>query len=188
MKKKDSWFLGEHGQIDVRKYEKDDDFVPVLKGCFWGAVFGMIFWALIILCVIGIRSAHAQEIDLQAIASIESGGNPQAVNVRTQCYGLHQISGVCLREYNAAHGTSWTISDMLDGAKNTAVANWYFEERIPAMLKAYKIPCTTLHRIAAYNWGIGHVKKWHRDGAEFNALPKETQRYYKKYVRITGGA
>jgi hypothetical protein len=39
------------------------------------------------------------------------------------------------------------------------------------------------YALAAYNWGSGNVDKWIKNGADFNDLPNETQKYVKS---ITG--
>jgi hypothetical protein len=50
-----------------------------------------------------------------------------------------------------------------------------------AMLRRYNNDPTAA--AVAYNWGPGNADKWVKRGADFNALPKETQKYV---TRITG--
>lgn len=125
--------------------------------------------------------AHAQPaIDLKIIGMIESGGDPYAVNVATRCYGLYQISEICLEDYNEAHQSRYAIKDLFRAEINERVASWYFM-RISEMLHAYHIPVTVATLIASYNWGIGHVRTWFEQGMKPEGLPAETRRYISKY-------
>jgi soluble lytic murein transglycosylase len=47
---------------------------------------------------------------------------------------------------------------------------------LKAMISKYG---DTTAALAAYNWGPGRVNKWLENGGDFNALPKETQKYIK---------
>jgi hypothetical protein len=69
------------------------------------------------------------------------------------------------------------MSDMYNPSKAYVVANWYLNERIPNMLRFYKLPDTVKHRIWAYNAGIGCLRK--------GVLPDETQKYIAKYNKLT---
>jgi hypothetical protein len=122
-------------------------------------------------------------INLAAIETIESDGNAYAFNQRSRCYGLYQISEVCLKDFNLAHQTDYTGQDLFIPMVNEAVAVWYFEE-LKRMLDYYEIPVSPAAVIAAYNWGIGNVVKWHKNGADFTQLPQETQNYIAKYQKL----
>ncbi len=133
-------------------------------------------------------AAHAETtIDLEAIKTIESGGDPQAVNVETGCYGLYQISEICLADYNQRRHSRYVIEDLFRPEINETIASWYFE-RIKEMLARYRIPINTTTLIASYNWGIGHVAAWAKEGMRFEQLPAETRRYIKKYLALTSPA
>jgi len=130
-------------------------------------------------------AAHAETtIDLQAIKTIESGGDPHAANVASGCYGLYQISEICLKDYNELHSSHYTIKDLFRPAINEMIAAWYFG-RIKQMLASYGIPINPTTVLASYNWGIGHVAAWAEKGMMFEELPLETRRYIEKYHALT---
>ena len=118
--------------------------------------------------------AHALEVDLDKIATIESSNNPKAYNPITEAYGLYQITAPCLTDFNTAHQyESYTLNDMFDPIKSRKVAEWYMNYKIPKYLKHYEIEDTIENRLRAYNSGIGTVVK--------GKLPDETKNYIKKY-------
>jgi len=55
---------------------------------------------------------------------------------------------------------------------------------IPRMLSYFNIPDTIETRLAAYNWGIGNLKKsYAKHGNDWiNYAPQETQNYISKYT------
>lgn len=118
------------------------------------------------------RIAYVQ-IDMAKIAMIESGNNPKAYNKRANAVGLCQITRPVLREYNRAWGTNWTMRDLFNADINLLVATWYFEDRIPELLRAYRIKDTARNRIICYNAGIGNLRK--------GRIPLETRNYIVKY-------
>lgn len=123
------------------------------------------------------------KLNLEAIAQIESSGNPLAHNTRTNARGLFQITPVCLDDYNAFHkeAGSAKIGDLFNARVNRFIAQWYLETRIPALLRHYGFEVTVETVLMAYNWGIGNMVK-----KGFNAIPKETQDYIQKYRKLTG--
>lgn len=140
--------------------------------------------ALFIMFFLICTSAQAETIDLEAIKHIESHGNPLAVNTRTQCRGLYQISEICLKEYNQFRHTNYTPQDLFNPLINETIAGWYLHRRLPQLLKRFSIPVNRLNLIVAYNWGIGKAVRWHRRGAILNKLPKETRAYLAQYKRL----
>jgi hypothetical protein len=148
------------------------------------------------------------EVDISAIISIESSGDPYAYNKGSGCIGLMQINPKgALADWNESSGrtnaeyfmpaghyppmafsTSFKIynaGDMYDPVKNVEVGTWYITEKIPQYLKSYGIKDTIEHRILAYNWGIGKLRKWYKAGSNYKDLPKESRDYIKKYRRLT---
>ncbi len=120
-------------------------------------------------------------IDLSTIQSIESSGRADAFNKRSQARGLHQITPIVVKEWNNFNpDNKLSDEDMFDPKKNTEVADWYMNKRIPQMLKAYKLDDTTENRLWAYNAGIGHVRKGEK--------PQETVDYIKKFDDLTAKA
>ncbi len=154
---------------------------------------------LAILCVCGFVSSGVPgaqsrmpppeeiRINLQAVGSIESDNNPFAVNSRTGCYGLYQISEICLRDFNQINRTQYAVDDLLDPRVNEQIASWYFD-RLKGLLRRYDIPVSVTTLLASYNWGIGNVARWHRDGSEPAALPAQTREYIGKYLALTRGS
>lgn len=135
--------------------------------------------------IFSFSAAHAEiTIDLKIIKTIESGGDPYAVNVETGCYGIYQISEICLKDFNQFHHSHYVIKDLFRLAINEKIASWYFG-RIKEMLASYGIPINLTTLIASYNWGIGHVAAWAKKGMRFEELPVETRRYIKKYLGLT---
>lgn len=120
---------------------------------------------------------------MEAIKHIESRGNPLAYNKHSQARGLYQITPICLKEYNIYNNTDYSLNDLFNPNINKEIAKWYLTKRIPQLLRHYGIPINTLTVIASYNWGIGEIKRWYKSGANFDKLPRETRRYYVRYVQ-----
>lgn len=133
----------------------------------------------LIFCVLLAFQASGQGLDMDVLAEIESGHDPKAVNTtaRIPSYGLYQIAPVCLRAYNQARGTKFTVDDLLDSATNRSIAVWYIDTEIPRILKRYKKPVTTRNLLISYNAGVRYVKT----GAQ---IPAITARYIERYLRI----
>jgi len=135
----------------------------------------MKVWFILIFWLAMSQNAAAHNIDMDVIEQIESGGDSQAVSP-AGCIGLFQICAA-RDHYNEVHGTNYTKFDIFDPAVNRKIANWYFgwlEKHLE----------TTVRVLAGYNWGYGNVRRW--DGA-MSSLPRETQNYIRKYIKITGG-
>jgi len=133
---------------------------------------------VIAVVILAGTNAWAVEIDLGRIAQIESSNNPKAFNPKSGAVGLYQITSVCLKDYNLRHLYGFNLDEMYEPHKAHIVANWYLTERIPQMLRHYKLPDSVSYRLISYNWGIGNLIKHHRNGVQ---LPKETRDYIMKY-------
>ena len=113
-------------------------------------------------------------IDLKKIVQIESSGNPLAHNSGSGAAGLAQITPIALQDWNKMNPSEqYLYNHLFNPQVNIKIANWYFNNRIPQMLKHYNMPVTLDNVLAAYNSGIGNVIK--------KRLPKETVDYIKKY-------
>ena len=151
------------------------------KACRWWFAFFMLS-SLIFIAQAYNNQAHSIEIDLTKIAIIESSNNPYAVNKSSGCIGLYQINPKgAMADWNQFHRTKYRRLDLFKPEVNTVIAEWYFYNRIPQMLDHYNLPVTLETVLASYNWGIGHVRRWVRNGMHFSSLPRETQNYIKKY-------
>lgn len=134
------------------------------------------------LCIL--PQVHAEiAINMQAIQTIESDGNPRAFNSQTKCYGLYQISEICLLEFNQINGTGYRPVDLFNPNINEMIALWYLE-RLQQLPNSNNIPASLTTILASYNWGIGNVVRWHRNGASFEDLPEPTQLYIERYYRL----
>lgn len=131
----------------------------------------------------GLTPGGVERINLDAIKIIESSGNPKAFNSRTKCYGLYQISKICLLDYNQLNKTNYKPEDLFNSLINKKIAAWYFN-RIQQMLGFYQVPVSTTTLVASYNWGIGNVVKWHRQDGRFKDLPKVTRKYIARYREL----
>lgn len=119
---------------------------------------------------------QAPQINLSAIAMIESSGNPKAIG-RTGDSGLFQITDVVRREYNQRTGARITTADLFNARTATRIADWYLHKRIPEMLRYYKKPVTARNIIIAWNAGIRYVQKGEK-------LPRVTEQFLKKYEKF----
>lgn len=119
------------------------------------------------------ESQAAQDIDIKRINMIESSNNPKAIGDGGKAFGLNQIHLGTLSDFNKKNKKNYSKEDLMDGKKNNEVANWYFNKKIPRMLKAKGHADTVRNRIIAYNAGISHVGK--------KIIPKTTFEYIQKY-------
>jgi len=135
---------------------------------------------LIILLVLAFslpcNKVKAELIDLEAIAKIESGGNPLAMS-KAGAVGLYQVMPCVLKEYNTRFGLRLSKNNLYNPEINSKIASWYLTDRIPQMLKYYKKEVSVKNILWAYNAGIGNVVK--------NRLPVETKNYLIKYDKLT---
>ena len=79
--------------------------------------------------------------------------------------------------------TYWPLEDIEDPVKNREVGTYYMNIEIPRLLNHYGLPDTIYTRLAAYNWGIGHLLdavERHEDNW-VNNVPEETSNYFRKY-------
>ena len=122
-------------------------------------------------------------IDIDKIIEIESSGNPRAINSRSGARGLMQIMEGTWNEMVRKMGVNWNWNDAYDSEKNRRVGDYYMNTEIPRLLNHYGLPDTIKMRLAAYNWGIGHVRNTYRLHGENweNYLPEETSNYFIRY-------
>jgi len=150
---------------------------------------------IVLLGLFCMARAEMPDIDIAAIVQIESSGNPMAIS-QDYCRGLMQISNSVLREYNdytikyclgtyengfLAQPVAYTKQDLFNSKINIQIGTWYLTERIPQMLRHYKLPVTIDNILIAYNFGIGNLVKY-RQGRV--GLPTETRNYLKKYYKL----
>ena len=131
----------------------------ILGGGNGFALWLIFLFFLILTFWVCFSFAYAEEINLHIIATIESSNNPLVRNIRTSATGIYQITPICLKDYNDYHkwDYQYTLEDMFDEYSCWVVANWYLNERIPAMLKYFGFPDTIENRLICYNAGITFV-------------------------------
>lgn len=124
-------------------------------------------------------SSLSGRVNLQIISQIESSNQPHAVGDDGRSLGLYQLSAPVVAEYNLAHKTSFKHhSCALDALCSHDVAEWYINERIPQLLRHFKLPVTPTNQIVAYNAGIKAVKR--------GRIPSITRNYLRKYKALGG--
>jgi len=117
-------------------------------------------------------------VDMSIIATIESGGNPEAYNKSSGAVGKYQLLNCVVKDYNKRFKSAYTLADMYEPDVALVVANWYMNIEIPRMLKYYHRADTTDNRLWAYNAGIGNLVKGRK--------PLETRAYIIKYHKLEG--
>lgn len=136
-------------------------------------VFCIAIFLFLLHDVIGVSACNAQ-IDVNAIAKIESSLNPAAVSFLGEKYGrgLHQISEVALKDFNSFSKVKYSPNQLFNPAVNTEIANWLLSKRYPQILKAYRLPLTEENLLTCFNMGCASIKKG-----------KTATNYIKKYRR-----
>ena len=120
-------------------------------------------------------NSMADLVNLDFIKQIESTGDPDAFNEKSQARGLYQITPIVLKEWNNFFPKKqYKEEDLFKPEINKEIASWYVNDRIPQMLTHFKKPVDLKNVLISYNAGIDYV-------VSNRTLPKETQDYLKKY-------
>lgn len=135
-----------------------------------------MFKFLLILFIISTPCHAGVVIDIDKIVQIESSGNASAYNRHSGARGLCQITPIVLEEYNHFNKTHYGLKSLFTPKINVMIAEWYLNQRIPQMFKAFHIKDTVENRLVAYNAGIVYARNGYK--------PKETINYIKKYWGI----
>jgi soluble lytic murein transglycosylase-like protein len=135
----------------------------------------------------------AEEVNIDAVIEIESGGNPNAYNKGSGAIGLMQITPICYKDYHERAMrvvmpgcevlSFYRLEDLWNPVINKNIGTTYINTYIPQMLRAYKIPDTIDNRLISYNAGIKVCKDYHR--GKIKRLPRETREYLVKYHKLT---
>jgi hypothetical protein len=115
------------------------------------------------LCVAETDSDFAKSL-IPIIIQAESSGDPYASDGHS--YGLCGISLSVLKDYNdygdrffdRSINRAYTLVDLYKPKVNTEICQWYLE-RIISFWLPEKYSRSKPHIIAAYNWGIGNLRK-----------------------------
>jgi len=115
---------------------------------------------------------------LNALIQVESSGNPRAFNPNSQARGLTQITPVAWEDLTMHHPDVYGNLNYEQDIFKPEVAKRAGTDYLNVLqkyLRAYKIPVTMENILAAYNWGVGNLKKQGMEKA-----PKETRDYIQK--------
>lgn len=129
---------------------------------------------LVLILVVPQVTAHP--INMEALAKIESSGDPNAINKSSKAIGLYQITPTVRKHYNKFHNTFISEEDLYYPEINKMVADWYLHW-------LWTLVDTERNILICYNWGIGNYRKWDK---RLESLPKETKDYLFKYEALTG--
>jgi hypothetical protein len=152
-----------------------------------------IYLYLLLIAIGGCAPAYASTIDMDAIAEIESGGDPGAVGAAGEI-GLYQISPIVLKHFEQTHpgfmleiwpSEKIKTADLFNPRLNRIIADWYFEW-LESTLQIHGIAPTERHLIIAYNWGLRNFLRWHECPLDFDVgetkCPREPWEPYAAYV------
>jgi hypothetical protein len=140
------------------------------------AVIAMLAFVMAVMFSCDRTPAWAAEINMDAIAQIESSNNPLAYNRHSGARGKYQITQPVLTDYNKRHGTTHNPADLFNPVICRQIAYWYINIEVVRLLKHYRLPVTVENQIRAYNCGIRSVIRGY--------TPQETALYLKKYARL----
>ena len=146
--------------------------------CAFYVVMSIVMSGIILLIALCTNGYAEPIVDLSIIAKIESSNNPFAWNKADDSRGLYQITPICLKEFNNYHSKKYAARDLWNVKVNREIADWYFNQRIPQMLRYYKVEDTLENRIIAYNAGIAYL-------VNKNPIPRITRLYIAKYRRFS---
>jgi soluble lytic murein transglycosylase-like protein len=130
----------------------------------------LIIILLMLVCFCSV--AFACEIDLNALAMVESTNNPNAVSFLGAKYGRgkFQISEILLKSYNERFKTRYSPQELFKPDVNRAVCLWALNEEIPRLLRHYGKEVTLEAVLQSYNLG-----------AYAYAIGKRNADYVRKY-------
>jgi hypothetical protein len=127
--------------------------------------------------------AQSVSIDVNKIIQIESNGHRKATN-SSGAAGLMQIMPATWEEIANKIGQFKGFQKYKFNRKaNVTIGTYYMNKEIPRLLKSFNLPDDVDMRLAAYNYGVGNVKKVYESyGEDWKLhLPQETADYLKKY-------
>jgi len=124
-------------------------------------------------------------IDVKIIGTIESKNDHSAHNEGTDARGKFQLRAGAWEDAIKGLKKDYDFDDWNHIKNNSEeICKYYFNTRIPEMLKAYKTPITYETVLGAYNWGPAKVANaWKRYGSAWirKAAPQETKDYIDSY-------
>ena len=124
-------------------------------------------------------------IELAILIMLESSGNPNAHNKKSDARGLCQITQPVLEEFNHYVGSGYGAKDLFNPQINRRIARWYLGKRIPEMLKVFDMPITLDNVLICWNAGIQYCVTARITGKGW--LPEETKQFIKRYKEVRDG-
>ena len=171
---------------NIKEIEREVEYKAFMMAISMGLMLVLLF-----LCSV---KAHASPVDINMdiITDIESSNEPLAYNKVSGAVGEYQLKQGVVYDFNRemfdnAVNINYSLNDMYSPKKAGQVAQWFINNKIPSELRVYGIPDTVTSRLVAYNWGIGHLRKWFKRGCHWNQLPRETRKYIIKYYKELKG-
>ena len=130
-----------------------------------------------------IPEEKALSINLDKVMQIESSGGKNNYNETSGARGPFQFMKKTWLDIISRMGKNWTWEDAWDLEKSREAADYYYNVRIPQMLRYYDIPDSIETRIASYDWGIGYLSNaWNKYKENWiEVSPTETKEYIQKY-------
>lgn len=122
---------------------------------------------LLLSCFLATNVHAKPKVDFNAIIQIESSW---------QHNNLCQITPIALKDYNNYHAYKYSLKDLENPQVSMKIGYWLISERLPQLLKYFKIKPTVRRILIAYNAGILNAIK--------NKVPVITKRYLEKYKRL----
>ena len=122
-------------------------------------------------------------IDVKKIIQMESSGRADAES-DAGAAGLMQVMPATWEDIAGKIGQFQGFEKWkFDEKANVAIGSYYMNTEIPRLLKSAALPDTIDTRLAAYNCGVGNLKKiYQKHGKDWKShLPGETANYIKKY-------
>ena len=181
LRKKDSMRVMESDWCKSSHYNTSDalsDFYLLERSLSYRLTRTFVLVVAAFFCLLLVRPYDCQaapQIDLQAIAQIESSNRPHVVGDGGKALGLFQLHAAVIQDWNQAHPRSQKAhSDALEPRHASEVADWYLHSRIPQILRSLRLPTTTESVLTCYNMGCGAVVKG-----------RQATAYISKYRRLT---
>lgn len=131
-------------------------------------------------------------INVNIIATLESGGNAKVGTNRKGASGLCQLKKAAWDEaakslFGKSGHKKYPYAKYASNAYvNKKISDHYYNVVLPKHLDAFDVPITKDTLLASYNWGSNNVKKAMRKYGDnwLRAAPSETKSYIERYHNI----
>jgi len=110
---------------------------------------------------------------LDAVESVESSGNPNAINKASGARGAFQFLPIAWKDVVQNYPEMKRYSDYEDNSMDRGISREFAKRLMELNVKRLGKKANLDNVLASYNYGIGHVRKGH-------PIPPETVDYIKK--------